>query len=238
MAKGDAKAAGGARQGGGITMAQARRESPKVRRERAAEIFRRLSAEYPHTRIALDFGNAYELLVATILAAQCTDKRVNVVTPALFRRYPSPRELAVADLAEVEELVHSINFFHNKSRALVALGQTLVNEHGGEVPKTMEELEALPGVGRKTANVVLANAFGIDVGIVIDTHGKRLSGRLGFSTEDDPEKIERDLMEVVPREWWTPWAHLMADHGRAVCIARKPACGRCVVAELCPSAEV
>ena len=222
----------------GITPAEARRESRRAKRLRTAEIDARLRAAYPDSRTALDHRNPLELLVATILSAQCTDKRVNEVTPALFRRYPSARHYAEAPLADLEEMVKTTGFFRNKAKALKGLGQALVAEHGGEVPDTMEELHALPGVGRKTANVVLGNAFGKNVGVVVDTHVQRLSRRLGLTDETDPEKIERDLMELVPQEAWTLWSHLLIYHGRSVCKARRPECGRCVVNELCPSAEV
>ncbi|HVT57534.1 MAG TPA: endonuclease III [Thermoanaerobaculia bacterium] len=219
-------------------MARARRESGRARRERVGAILERLRRLYPHSRTALHHHTPYELLVATILSAQCTDKRVNEVTPALFRRFPSARELAAASLPELEELVRTTGFFRNKARALQALGQALMADSGGEVPATMEELRTLPGVGRKTANVVLGNAFGIATGIVVDTHVQRLSRRLGLTAESDPVKIERDLMAVVPSEDWILWSHLLIDHGRQVCKARRPECGRCVVATLCPSAEV
>lgn len=222
----------------GITPAEARRESRRAKRQRTAEIATRLRAAYPDSRTALDHRNPLELLVATILSAQCTDKRVNEVTPALFRRYPSARHYAEAPLAELEEMVRTTGFFRNKARALKGLGQALVAEHGGKVPETMEELHALPGVGRKTANVVLGNAFGKNVGVVVDTHVQRLSRRLGLTDETDPEKIERDLMELVPQDEWTLWSHLLINHGRSVCKARRPECGRCVVNDLCPSAEV
>jgi len=222
----------------GITPAEARRESRRAKRRRTAEIAARLRAAYPDSRTALDHRNPLELLVATILSAQCTDKRVNEVTPALFRRYPSARHYAEAPLAELEEMVRTTGFFRNKARALKGLGQALVAEHGGKVPATMEELHALPGVGRKTANVVLGNAFGKNVGVVVDTHVQRLSRRLGLTDETDPEKIERDLMGLVPQDEWTLWSHLLINHGRSMCKARRPECGRCVVNELCPSAEV
>jgi endonuclease III len=222
----------------GLTPAQARRESAGARRARTAEILARLAREYPHSRCALDHRTPLELLVATVLSAQCTDKRVNEVTPALFRRYPTARHYAEADLAELEEAVRSTGFYRNKARALKALGQALVAAHGGEVPDAMAALTALPGVGRKTANVVLGNAFGLAAGVVVDTHVQRLSRRLGLTAEDDPEKIERDLMPLVPRADWTRWSHLLIDHGRKVCKARKPDCPLCVLADLCPSAEV
>jgi endonuclease III len=219
----------------GITPGQARRESKKARRERAGEILARLRQAYPQTRIALDFENPLQLLMATVLAAQCTDERVNRVTPALFRRYPTARDYAAADLGELEEMVKTTGFFRNKARALKSLGTALVAEHGGEVPASMEELVKLPGVGRKTANVVLGNALGR---IAVDTHVQRLSRRLFLTAEEDPEKIERDLMAVLPQEEWTGFALRLQDHGRKVCKARKPECAVCPVADLCPSAEV
>ena len=222
----------------GITPGQARRESGRARKARAEEILARLEAQYPGTRLALDFATPLQLLVATVLAAQCTDKKVNEVTPALFRRYPTARDYAEADLAELEELVRSTGFYRNKARALKNLGAALVTEHGGNVPAEMDALTRLPGVGRKTANVVLGNAFGREEGVVVDTHVQRLSRRLWMTEETDPEKIERDLLPLIPRERWTRFGHLMQDHGRAICKARKPECPICPVAELCPSAEV
>jgi len=222
----------------GITPGQARRESGRARRERVAEIIARLHREDPNPRIALDFETPLQLLVATILAAQSTDVQINKVTPALFRRYPTARDFAGADLAELEEYVKSTGFFHNKARAVNNLGKALVADHDGEVPARMEDLVQLPGVGRKTANVILGNAFGLTEGIVVDTHVTRLSRRLGLTEEDDPVKIEQDLMALVPKEKWTLFALLLINHGRRTCIARKPDCGHCPVADLCPSAEV
>jgi endonuclease-3 len=222
----------------GITPSQARRESKRARRERAGEILARLRREYPETRLALDFQSPLQLLMATVLAAQCTDQKVNEVTPPLFRRYPTARDFAGADLAELEEMVRSTGFYRNKAKALKSLGMTLVAEHGGEVPDAMEPLVALPGVGRKTANVVLGNAFGRNEGIAVDTHVQRLSRRLFLTEEEDPEKIERDLVELLPREEWTRFALLLQDHGRKICKARKPECAVCPVADLCPSAEI
>jgi endonuclease-3 len=219
-------------------MAQARRESARARRARTVEILERLRREYPGSRTALHYRNPFELLVSTVLSAQTTDVTVNAVTPGLFRRFPTPEATAAADLAELETLVHTTGFFRTKARAIKGLAQALVGEHGGEVPASMEALRTLPGVGRKTANVVLGNAFGINEGVVADTHVQRLSRRLGLTWQSDPEKIERDLMELVPRQDWTIWSHLLIDHGRKVCKARKPACAACVVADLCPSAEV
>lgn len=214
------------------------RESKRARRERASEVYRLLVAEYPDAHCALDHRNAYELTVATILSAQCTDARVNMVTPALFERYPDAPSLAAADLEEVEELVRSTGFFRNKARNIVGMAMALTEEHGGDLPQNIKEMSAMPGIGRKTANVVLGNAFGINEGVVVDTHVKRLSNRLGFSKEKTPEKVERDLMELFPRESWTLLAHLLIFHGRQVCDARKPRCPACSLAHLCPSSSV
>jgi endonuclease III len=222
----------------GIIPSQARRESKKARRERAAEILARLRKAYPQVRLALDFQSPLQLLMATVLAAQCTDQKVNEVTPPLFQRYPAARDFAAADLAELEEMVRQTGFYRNKAKALKNLGMTLVAEHGGEVPDSMESLVALPGVGRKTANVVLGNAFGRNEGIAVDTHVQRLSRRLFLTEEEDPEKIERDLVAILPREEWTRFALLLQDHGRKICKARKPECAVCPVADLCPSAEI
>jgi endonuclease-3 len=178
------------------------------------------------------------LAVATILSAQCTDERVNMVTPALFLRFPDAELLAGASQEEVEEIIHSTGFFRNKAKNLIGMAQALRQDYGGELPRTLAELTRLPGIGRKTANVILGNAFGIDEGVVVDTHVKRLSGRMGFSRETTPEKIELDLMEVFPRERWTPLSHLLIFHGRGPCPARKTRCRECVVAHLCPSSTV
>ncbi|HEY8483448.1 MAG TPA: endonuclease III [Longimicrobiales bacterium] len=206
-------------------------------RARAREIIRRLREEYPDARCSLNFENPFQLLVATILSAQCTDERVNQVTPALFARYPTPEDLAGARQEELEELIHSTGFYRNKAKSLLGMAARLVEEHGGRVPDEMEALVRLPGVGRKTANVVLGNAFGKAEGVVVDTHVKRLAGRLGLSRASDPDRIEQDLMELVPREDWTDLAHLFIYHGRAVCKAPRPRCEACRLAELCPSAE-
>jgi endonuclease-3 len=217
---------------------RAGRESKAARAERATLILRRLKAEYPDARCALDHKDAYQLLVATILSAQCTDARVNQVTPAFFARYPSPELLSRADPPEVEDLIRSTGFFRNKTRSLIGMAQALVADHRGEVPNTMEELRVLPGVGRKTANVVLGNAFGINEGVTVDTHVTRLSRLLGLTRQDDPVKIEPDLMALFPREDWGILSHLLIFHGRQVCIARRPRCPDCVLADLCPSAAV
>ncbi len=202
----------------------------------AEEVIARLKSEYPDSTTALDWKNPLELLVATILSAQTTDVRVNAVTSALFAKYPTAADYAEADPTELEEDIRPTGFFRNKAKSLRGMARALVDDHGGEVPRTMEDLVALPGVGRKTANVVLGNAFSIDEGVVVDTHVRRLSNRLGFTTHDDPEKIERDLMRTVPKRDWTVFSHLLILHGRSVCKARKPACGDCVVNDLCPSA--
>jgi endonuclease-3 len=215
------------------------RRSPPAQRpasERAREIVARLKRQYPKARCALDHQTPYELLVATILSAQCTDARVNQVTPALFARYPTAADLARADAREVEELIRSTGFFRNKTRSLLGMARAVTVRHGGVIPRTMAELRVLPGVGRKTANVVLGNAFGIDEGVVVDTHVSRLSRLLRLTRHTDPEQIERDLMALVPRKDWTLLAHLLIFHGRSVCIARRPRCDACVLADLCPSA--
>ncbi len=200
------------------------------------ETINRLKSEYPDAATALDWNNPLELLVATILSAQTTDVRVNAVTPTLFAKYPTAADYAGADPTELEEDIRPTGFFRNKAKSLRGMAGALVEDHGGEVPQTMDELVALPGVGRKTANVVLGNAFGVDEGVVVDTHVRRLSNRLGFTAHNGPEKIERDLMQTVPKRDWTVFSHLLILHGRSVCKARKPACSDCVVNDLCPSA--
>ncbi len=214
------------------------RESKKDRRERADQVYDILQDEYPDAHCALVHQNPYELTVATILSAQCTDERVNKVTPVLFDAYPTPEDLAGARQEDVEEIIHSTGFYRNKARNLIGMAEAVVEEHGGEVPRSMKALAALPGIGRKTANVVLGNAFGIDEGVVVDTHVKRISKRLGFTRHTNPKKVERDLIELFPRERWTMLAHLLIFHGRRICKARKPLCPECPVAHLCPSAEV
>ena len=214
-----------------------RQPSPETA-TRTRTLLRRLHRAYPDARCALQHANPWQLLVATVLSAQCTDARVNLVTPALVARYPDPAAMAQARQPDLEDLIRSTGFFRNKARNLIALSQALVAEHGGQVPRTMEQLRVLPGVGRKTANVVLGNAFGIDEGITVDTHVSRLSGLLRLTRHTDPVKIERDLMALVPKKDWTPVSHLFITHGRRVCIARRPKCGECVLADLCPSARV
>ena len=203
--------------------------------ERARAVVALLARHYPDARCSLDHRNGFELLVATILSAQCTDARVNLVTPALFTKYTTAAALARADRAELESLIRSTGFYHNKANSLLGMAKGLVERHGGEVPKTMEALVELPGVARKTANVVLGSAYGIAEGIVVDTHVIRLSGRLGLTKEEDPVKIERDLTAVVPRASWIAFAHQLVWHGRKVCAARKPKCGECPLAKVCPS---
>lgn len=214
------------------------RESLTAKRARTADIVRRLHEEYPDAKCSLDHRNAYELLTATILSAQCTDERVNMVTPALFQRYPTPADLADARTEELEDLIRSTGFFRNKARSLLGMATALTETHAGDVPQDMTALVKLPGVGRKTANVVLGNAFGIDEGVVVDTHVKRLSGRLGLTRETDPEKIEVDLMKIVDRSEWTDISHLFIYHGRAVCKAPTPRCEVCVLSDICPSSRV
>ena len=204
----------------------------------SAEILSQLKALYPDARCALEHESAYQLLCATILSAQCTDVRVNIVTPTLFARYPTPFELARAEPADVEEIIKSTGFFRNKTKSLIGMAQALVADHGGAVPRTMEELRKLPGVGRKTANVVLSNAYGTNEGVTVDTHVTRLSGLLGLSREADAVKIEEELMRLYSREDWGLLSHLLIFHGRQVCIARRPRCGECVLARLCPSSLV
>jgi len=213
------------------------RESVAARRERADRILERLERAYPEAHCALDHRTPLELLVATILSAQCTDARVNLVTPALFRRCRTPADYAAIPAAELEALIQSTGFFRNKAKSIRGLGAALVERHGGEVPTTMAALVKLPGVGRKTANVVLGNAFDSNEGVVVDTHVARLAGRLGLTRATDPVKIERDLMPLFPRGKWTLLAHLLIAHGRSVCKAPRPRCDDCPLADLCPSAR-
>jgi endonuclease-3 len=212
------------------------KESASATRKRAAEIDARLKELYPRASIALRFESDFQLLVAVILSAQTTDVGVNKVTPVLFERYPTAEALAGADPAEVEAIVKPTGFFRNKTKNIMGAAQKIVAEHGGQVPGTMEELIGLPGVARKTANIVLFNAFGKTEGIAVDTHVFRLSHRLGFSAEEDPNKVERDLMALFPRDEWGALTYRLIEHGRAICDAKRPICGQCVVADLCPSA--
>ena len=201
---------------------------------RVFEILRLLAQEYGEATCALHHDGAYQLLVATILSAQCTDVRVNMVTPALFRRYPDAHAMAQADLDELQELIRSTGFFRNKSKSLQGSARRLVDEFDGEVPSNMPDLLKLPGVARKTANVVLGTAYGIASGVVVDTHVGRLSRRLGLTHQKTPVKVEKDLMNMIPRDEWINFAHRLIHHGRRVCQARRPRCEECVFADLCP----
>ncbi len=206
--------------------------------QRVARLVETLPKVYPNAHTELNFKGPLQLLVATILSAQCTDKRVNMVTPALFKKYRTAKDYAGASQAQLESAIKSTGFFRNKAKSIRAAMRAIADEHGGKVPSTMEELRELPGVGRKTANVVLGNAFGKNEGIVVDTHVARLSQRLGLTKHKDPEKIERDLMKLVPREYWTDWSHWLIWHGRRRCYARKPDCTNCEIFQLCPSGKI
>lgn len=222
------------------------KQSPRRRRKlrgaalsaHALEVLARLKKEYPDAHTELDFETPFQLLIATILSAQCTDKRVNLVTPALFREFPTARELARAEVARLEDMIRTTGFFRNKTKSLLGMSAALVERHGGEVPRTMAELVELPGVGRKTANVVLGNALNASEGVVVDTHVGRLSIRLGFTNETDPVKVEQVLMRLIPREDWVRVSHLLIFHGRRVCVARAPKCAACVLNDICPSSRV
>lgn len=205
---------------------------------RALEVNKRLKKRYPDAQCSLDFRSPFELLIATILAAQSTDARVNIVTKGLFRKYPTPQAFAAASQVEMETDVKQTGFFRNKAKAVIACSQAIVGKFGGEVPRTIEELTTLPGVGRKTANVVLGNAYGISLGIAVDTHVTRVSGRLGLTDTDDAVKIEQDLMQLLPKSEWTAFTHRVIYHGRETCIARKPDCPNCVLNDICPSADL
>lgn len=204
----------------------------------ARQVIRELKRLYPEANCALVHADAFQLLVATILSAQCTDARVNQVTPALFRRFPDARSMAAADQAEIEELIRSTGFFRAKARNIKSMATDLVAHHGGKIPRDLEALTRLAGVGRKTANVLLGTAFGIASGVVVDTHVKRLAYRLGLTAHKQPEQIERDLMAVVPRAGWVDLSHRLIHHGRQVCLARKPRCGDCTLAPICPKQGV
>ncbi len=206
--------------------------------QRIGEILQRLHQAYPNATCALTHRNAFELLVATILSAQCTDERVNKVTPALFERFPTPLAMAQGELSEIEDLVRSTGFFRNKAKNIQGAARRLVEHFDHEVPADMAELLTLPGVARKTANVVLGTIHGIADGVVVDTHVRRLSNRLGLTTHDNPEKIERDLMALLPRAEWIVFSHLLILHGRQICDARKPKCSLCTLNHLCPSAQL
>ena len=205
------------------------------KKTRTRAIIRKLKKRFPDAKCSLNHHSPLHLLVATILSAQCTDERVNIVTKDLFKRYQTARDFAGADPDELEQIIRSTGFYRNKTKSIIGMAQTLVESHSSKVPRTMEELTGLPGVGRKTANVVLGNAFGIDEGVVVDTHVTRISNRLKLTTNKDAVKIEQDLMCLVPKKDWTIFPHLMIHHGRAICQARKPKCEACPINTLCPS---
>ncbi|WEU40842.1 MAG: endonuclease III [Candidatus Odinarchaeum yellowstonii] len=205
-------------------------------RDKVAGILSILKKEYPNARIKLRFNNPFQLLIATILSAQCTDDQVNKVTEVLFKKYSTPAELAAADITELEGIIHSTGFYKNKARNIKKAAQLIADKFNGEVPKRMSDLLELPGVARKTANIVLTDGYGIIEGIAVDTHVRRLSKRLGLSESEDPEKIELDLMELIPRADWGVIAHLLQAHGRSVCTAKNPNCNGCSLNKLCPSA--
>lgn len=214
-----------------------RAASPEIR-ARGGAIARKLARLYPGAHCSLDFQSPFQLLVATILSAQCTDRRVNMVTPGLFARWPTPADLAAARPADLEAVIRSTGFFRAKARSLLGCAAALVERHGGVVPVALDELVRLPGVGRKTANVVLGSGFGRAVGVVVDTHVGRITRRLGLSRHSDPVRVERDLMAAVPEAHWIAWSHRLIEHGRTVCTARKPKCESCPVAGLCPRVGV
>ncbi len=214
------------------------REKKADKKARVLEILRRLALAYPDSRCSLDHENPYQLLVATVLSAQCTDARVNLVTPELFRRFPTPQALADASYEDVEDAIRSVTFFRNKSKALLGLGAALTERFGGEVPVPIEDLTTIPGVGRKTANVVRGVAYGEADGVVVDTHVTRVGRRLGLTKHSDPEKIERDLIELIPREERVVFTHRIIDHGRAICTARVARCPECTLNDICPSSSV
>ena len=211
------------------------KETVSEKKKRASKILSILQDEYPNAKCHLNFDGPFELLIGCILSAQCTDKRVNEVTPGLFKKYPTPHEFARADQGVLEQEIHSCGFYRAKTKSILNCSKALVEEYGGEVPRTMEELTQLAGVGRKTANVVLGNYFSTP-GIIVDTHIKRLSTRLNLTSNSDPTKIEFDLDEIIPQEKWTFFSNSLGDHGRTVCYARKPRCGDCMISHLCPSA--
>ena len=213
----------------------AKREQLEERKARLREIIRRLKRAYPGAKCSLNHSNPFELLIATILSAQCTDDRVNIVTADLFRKYTKPEDYLKVSPRELEKDIQSTGFFRNKTKSIQGTSKTLIEEYGGEVPQTMDELLELPGVARKTANVVLGNAFGIKAGVVVDTHVTRLSHRLNFTQEKTAEKIEQDLIEIVPRKEWVIFPHLMIYHGRKICKARTPLCEECTIEKHCPS---
>ncbi len=213
------------------------KETSEQKNQRAAAIVKILLKQYPSDQTALHYGNPFQLLVAVILSAQCTDARVNMVTPQLFARFKTPEDFANANVKELESLIHSTGFYHNKTKNIIGCAMMLLKKHNGIVPQTMEELFQLPGVGRKTANVVLGEAFGKIEGVVVDTHVTRLSNRLGFTKEHDAVKIEKDLMPLIPKKHWYHFSHSLIFHGRKICSARKPLCAECSLNILCPSSS-
>jgi len=217
-------------------MSKKRAETNREDKTRVLRIIKLLEEEHPDARIALHYGNPLELLIATILSAQCTDERVNILTKTLFKKYRHPEDYANADLNELEQEIRSTGFYHNKAKNIKKCCQMLVEKFDSQVPETMQELLELPGVARKTANVVLSNAYGIIEGIIIDTHVRRLAQRLGLTKNDNPNKIEEDLMKLVPKAQWLRFADLLIFHGRRVCTPKKPKCEACVISKLCPSA--
>jgi len=217
---------------------KAKRKPRPDAKARASVIYDRLIAAYPNAHCALDFSTPFQLIIATILSAQCTDKRVNMVTPVLFSRYATVEALAAARQEDVEEIIKSTGFFRNKAKSIIGMAGAVVERHGGEVPSTLAELVTLPGVGRKTANVILGNAFDVNEGVVVDTHVGRLAMRLGLTSETDPVKVEQELMGLFPRDRWTMLAHLLIEHGRQICDARRPKCEICFLNDLCPSSRV
>ena len=214
------------------------KETPEEKKRRAKKIIVLLSKAYPDAKCSLDHKNPLQLLIATILSAQCTDKRVNLVTPALFARFKTAEDFAEAGLPELEKYIRTTGFYRNKAKSMKAAGQALMERHGGQAPKTMEELIQLPGVGRKTANVVLGTAYGIVSGVVVDTHVGRIAARLDLAPKESPVKMEKRLMEVIPKEHWIRFPHQLIYHGRAICRAQRPDCPGCVLNKLCPSAAV
>jgi endonuclease III len=226
------------RANGAVAKTQALGVPVAERKAQAGRVARRLKADYPDAVCALENETPFELLVATILSAQCTDARVNMVTPELFRRWPTAAQMAKAPIKDIEKVIQSTGFFRNKAKNIKAASEAIVAQHGGEVPRTIAEMVELPGVGRKTANVVLGTAFGMATGVVVDTHVTRLSQRLGLTEHTDAVKIEQDLMALLPEREWVNFAHRMIHHGRAICVARKPRCPRCSMVGFCPKVGV
>jgi endonuclease III len=210
----------------------------KSAKEEIKKIIKRLRKEYPGSRVRLNHKSPFELLVSTMLAAQCTDNMVNKITPALFNKYKSPQAFSKAKLSELQKYIHSTGFYRNKAKNIIATAKKIIKDFNGKVPNTMEDLITLPGVARKTANIVLSASFNKAEGIAVDTHVKRLSNRLGLTKEKDPNKIEKDLLHIVPYKDWLDFNFLLVDHGRAICDAKKPLCKKCILKDLCPSARI